>query len=284
MQPERENSNTLPDKQVHPSCLPPIRNPFKADKTVKDSEWTKLQRNAKGIQQKDSEASHGNKETVHDEKENVGSTGAVVEEGAPDTLRGKNLPPGMKIKKRVSDEERNCLRAPSEQHVDKTQENTKVKHHSQTAADDSRTSCEEKSLNPKESQHQPTDADHSLREKSDPSHPKSSDTNTSTDSASENPTSNKSTNNEGDDDVVFVSVKPSTQNTPPSTIQKTLTTFPGFQLASKVKVQVNNHKGMHSLLTAQLEQKKVSKSQYRQQEKEYYGPFESVTVRTQLSS
>lgn len=63
-----------------------------------------------------------------------------------------------------------------------------------------------------------------------------------------------------DDDVQLVSVQPPTQQsapTPAAPVQKTLTSYPGFQAASKVQVQSED---LHSHLTAQLKQKKVTHS------------------------
>lgn len=63
-----------------------------------------------------------------------------------------------------------------------------------------------------------------------------------------------------DDDVQLVSVQPPTQQsapTPAAPVQKTLTSYPGFQPASKVQGQSED---LHSHLTAQLKQKKVTHS------------------------
>ncbi|ROL52325.1 Transcription termination factor 2 [Anabarilius grahami] len=63
-----------------------------------------------------------------------------------------------------------------------------------------------------------------------------------------------------DDDVQLVSVQPPTQQsgpTPAAPVQKTLTSYPGFQAASKAQVQSED---LHSHLTAQLKQKKATLS------------------------
>ncbi|XP_056144861.1 transcription termination factor 2 [Lampris incognitus] len=67
---------------------------------------------------------------------------------------------------------------------------------------------------------------------------------------------------EDDDNIQLVSVKPGTRKTPSvaPAQKKTLTSFPGFQLASQMKRQQEDLKGLHSLLSAQLKQKKTTLS------------------------
>ncbi|KAF4087249.1 hypothetical protein AMELA_G00093700 [Ameiurus melas] len=65
-----------------------------------------------------------------------------------------------------------------------------------------------------------------------------------------------------DDDVQLVSVQPGSQQTsfPAAPLQKTLTSYPGFQLTSKDKSQEDDPKALHNQLTAQLKQKKATLS------------------------
>uniref|UniRef100_A0A6Q2ZM64 Transcription termination factor 2 n=1 Tax=Esox lucius TaxID=8010 RepID=A0A6Q2ZM64_ESOLU len=65
-----------------------------------------------------------------------------------------------------------------------------------------------------------------------------------------------------DDDVQFVSMLPGTKTTSPAMapVQKTLTSFPGFQTASRVKSQQEDPRARHNQLTAQLRQKKATLS------------------------
>lgn len=62
-----------------------------------------------------------------------------------------------------------------------------------------------------------------------------------------------------DDDVQLVSVQPGSQQTsvPAAPLQKTLTSYPGFQLMSKSRSQEEDSRALHNQLTAQLKQKKV---------------------------
>lgn len=231
---------------------------------------------------KDTEASGKGERRESNQKENMKSVSAGAKEkeeeeegklSGSDKYRGKQLPPGMKVKKRVSDEER---KATSE---DDAVDRIKESHNKQRDAEKtSLTSsvkaahAEKINLTSQELTQQPSTSEPCQDEKTDPSKSTpSSTTNTARHSASNKPMQpgssqtknhqdNKKKEDNDDDDVVLVSVKPAIQKTPPvSTVQKTLTTFPGFQPASEGKGLVPNPKGMHSLLTAQLQQKKVRK-------------------------
>lgn len=249
-----------------------------------------------------------------------------------DSYRGKQLPPGMKIKKRVSDEAReNAEVADEEKVAENTKDKSNDRHTEGREAEKNYTSSvkspqtdetDKTSKNPhRDSPHQPADAlktneTHAGKEKdsegkkkkstssSAPNRTPSDDTHSSKDTENtktlpcNKPTPPHSTQtkdrqdklrsenrndqpqsardksqevtaasrygewrddaSDDDDDVQLVSVKPGTQKTPPvATVQKTLTSFPGFQPASQVKGQQGDPRGMHSLLSALLKQKKV---------------------------
>lgn len=226
--------------------------------------------------EKDSEASFKGEDREGYQRENVDRTGAGAEadkQRASDSYRGKQLPTGMKLKKSVSDEERNRLKAHGEQEVkDKMQENPKANKQGEAGSPVSSikaATCEQ--INPtsrdlqEESSQQPTEAEPCRRDQTEPTLKKTSSTsvlngNTTNKLTEPESSRTKSHRDDDSDDVVLVSVKPGTQKTPPaSTIQKTLTTFPGFQLAPRAKSQGKDPQGLHSLLSAQLQQKKVSK-------------------------
>uniref|UniRef100_A0A3Q4GZF3 Transcription termination factor 2 n=1 Tax=Neolamprologus brichardi TaxID=32507 RepID=A0A3Q4GZF3_NEOBR len=277
-----------------PSCLPPVRNPFKApSQTDKDSEWRKLH----NYRHEEREASHKAEGRANYQKENERQHGAGVEEKADDkhrssdTYRGKQLPPGMKLKKRVSDEENN---SPKENSVEKrtekiqdTPEQNRIKQGEAEKGISSSSVTTVQSLNKHQLKtinqtapvshrnltQQPSDAETSQVKETKQILENSSCTHASRDSdSSRSPIPDKPTqpessqpdspeNNDDDDDVVLVSVKPAPQKTPPvSTVQKTLTNFPGFQPASNVKKPVENPKGLQNLLTVQLQQKKATLS------------------------
>uniref|UniRef100_A0A8C4EY94 Transcription termination factor 2 n=1 Tax=Dicentrarchus labrax TaxID=13489 RepID=A0A8C4EY94_DICLA len=282
--------NPLSDTHLQPSCLPPVRNPFKVPgKADKDSEWRRTQ--CGEGEEKGGEASESY------QKENVESVGAGVEEeeegklSLSGTYRGKQLPVGMKVKKRVSHEERNSPKASSvEKTSDKVQDEIKENNGEPGEAGkmistSSVMAVHPEKINPttqdphKDSPQKSNDGETCLVEQSNSTVKQSvsksasaSSTQASRDSDNtRNLASNKPTQptesgqtknpQDDDDDLVLVSVKPATQKTPPATaVQKTLTTFPGFQPASKVKGQQGDPKGLRSLLTAQLQQKKATLS------------------------
>ncbi|CAG5865305.1 unnamed protein product [Menidia menidia] len=105
-----EKRSPLSDAQLQPSCLPPVRNPFKVpSKTDKDSDRRKTP--AGGGEENGSQTGHNKAEGKEKrQKENALAAGAKAEEEEEevgklkesDSYRGKQLPPGMKVKKRVS--------------------------------------------------------------------------------------------------------------------------------------------------------------------------------------
>lgn len=295
MQPEKEKRNPQADAQLQPSCLPPVRNPFKdPGKKEKDSEWKRMQCGGvdeKRREEKDSEPSpkaEGNELSERFQKENVERVGAGVEEAkeaklnSSDTYRGKQLPLGMKVKKRVSDEERKSpIGDGVEKVTDKVKEKIVEDHREPGEAEENISTSNIKAVNlekinqtsqdlQKDSPQQPADGKTCL-EQSDPTEKETVSKFSARDSDNtRHPTSDKPKQSpesrqtkehqdNDDDDVVLVSVKPAAQKAPHvSAVQKPLTNFPGFQPASKVKLQQDDPRRLHSLLTAQLQQKKVS--------------------------
>ncbi|KAJ8407422.1 hypothetical protein AAFF_G00279960 [Aldrovandia affinis] len=103
----------------------------------------------------------------------------------------------------------------------------------------------------------------------------------------------KSQKDDEDDDVQLVSVQPGPKQTPPQVsapVQKTLTSFPGFQRTSHTKTPPDHPHALHSQLTAQLKQKKATLSvvnvsalpdkgeRLRTQVKELEDALESMTL------
>ncbi|XP_041663692.1 transcription termination factor 2 isoform X2 [Cheilinus undulatus] len=292
--PEKENRNPQSSAKLQPSCLPPVRNPFKAPgRTDKDSELKRMQGGGGEEKRKEEKERQDKGEGIyHKEKEEIFSAAQKEDDerkqDSSDTYRGKQLPAGMKLKKRVSDEERHSSDADSvEKMTDKAQDKSKESHTEQANEPNpvfvAKVVHPEKTNQPtkdphKDLQKEPTDEETSLIKQADPSVKDSSTKsisipNTSTQTyrdpekmrkaSSDKPmqaeSSQKQQEKDGDDDdVVVVSVKPATQKTPPvSAVQKTLTAYPGFNPASVVKSQ---QQGLHSLLTAQLQQKKATLS------------------------
>uniref|UniRef100_A0A8C7PY90 Transcription termination factor 2 n=1 Tax=Oncorhynchus mykiss TaxID=8022 RepID=A0A8C7PY90_ONCMY len=265
--PEAEKRSPLSDRQLQPSSLPPERNPFKAPgKTDQTSEWKRLQDGGR----------------LEDEK----------------SWRDKQLPAGMKIKKRVSGEENKESSETSPEEKEKTVKEMKDKNKNSNK-DSQREAEKSNNSSPKpqdtEDPHKASKGHHgyyprepptnSLKEsgkhagkkpstdrmKSNPSDPNGT---TSKDAQAHKSTEKTKTpipqsdkpwrcDEDDDDDVQFVSVQPGTQTTslvPVPLVQRALTSFPGFQPASQVKGQREDPRALHSQLTAQLKQKKATLS------------------------
>lgn len=181
------------------------------------------------------------------------------------TYRSKDLPPGMKLKKKVPDKEKN---SPKVNGGGKLQE--KVNNASEQVLGEA-----EKNLSPSFAKSVHTEKVSVTTRDSDPKKPSADKTciesspssfmHASKDSITVHHTSDKpsqstdshlSNKGQDEDDVVLVSVKPAAQKSPATAVQKILTTYPGFQPASNIKSQ-DDPRGLRSLLTAQLQQKKV---------------------------
>ncbi|KAK2840142.1 hypothetical protein Q5P01_013882 [Channa striata] len=263
--PEKENRSPLTGTELQSSLLPPVRNPFKApSKKDEDSQWRMMQC-GKGTKETSSGAipKAERKESCY--KEQVKSLGAGIEENEKakqnscDAYRGKPLPLGMKLKTRVSGEEGSSLKTSNvEKMTEKMQD--KIKEDKTEQGETDKTAVK---------QAEPTVKDNSSKSPAS-STQASSDSNKGRNPTSTNPNQLESSHTKipqgdggggDDDDVMLVSVKPATHKPPPvSAVQKTLTNIPGFQPASKIKGQQENPKGLHSLLTAQLQQKKATLS------------------------
>ncbi|PWA24078.1 hypothetical protein CCH79_00018764 [Gambusia affinis] len=261
---EKERRTPLTDSQLQPSCLPRVKNPFKAPgKTDKPSEQRSMQ--SAGCEEKEGEkktvkASYNAEGRPRSQKENTEAVAAGVgaregrKSSAPETYRGKLLPAGMKVTKRISSEESSKSKADG---VDKVGKSSAEEGESEKniSTRDIEKICQ---ICPDLHKNIPQEA-----------------TNSQTSSLSQNePTAEKSLaqsvpgrsshvktethQEEEDDDVVLVSVKPAARQTPPasSTVQKTITSFPGFQSAA----QVGDPKVTRCLLSAQLQQKKATLS------------------------
>uniref|UniRef100_A0A665V256 Transcription termination factor 2 n=1 Tax=Echeneis naucrates TaxID=173247 RepID=A0A665V256_ECHNA len=298
--PAKEKRNPA---QQQPSCLPPVRNPFKApDKTDKESEWRNLQSGTvkeKESEEKDSKASQKAKERENHQEKNgeslrVGVDKEEREKNTQDTYRDKQLPPGMKIKKRVSAEEKSSPKANGVDKIagkmqDKFEEN-RTDQEKKGKKGDKAISTSNVSALPSETRNQTLNdphkvsprqsstveaslmkqADTIVKESTSKSPPSSSSPRDSLNKgplACDQPAHSQSSQTKNqqvtvgdDDDVVLVSVKPGSQKTPASAVQKTLTMFPGFQPVSNINSQQQDPKQLHSLLSAQLSQKKATLS------------------------
>ncbi|XP_034042546.1 transcription termination factor 2 isoform X2 [Thalassophryne amazonica] len=110
--PNEEKLNPLSDRQLQPTCQPPIRNPFKApEKMVKNSEWKRM--NVGGGSEKIGQTcpKADVKESCQEGTTERNGPQACEEDtgnmNRSDMYRDKQRPAWMKIKKKVSDDERN---------------------------------------------------------------------------------------------------------------------------------------------------------------------------------
>lgn len=214
-----------------------------------------------------------------------------------ESWRNKKLPAGMKIKKIVSDDEKPKSTAEDEtcpESSNPVKENDKGQTESENNLKDQQEQSPRKSggsvqspsksssgLNKKTSNKQSTSNSKSGSDKtqsqspscSTPQNGTVSEKPTALDVQKTEPNQSKKKDQRGiarfgewsdeDDDVQLISVQPPTQQsapTPAALVQKTLTSYPGFQNASIVQGQSEDPRALHSQLTAQLKQKKVTRS------------------------
>lgn len=225
-------------------------------------------------EKKTGRASHNAEGRQRSQKENMEALGAEERKSrAPEKYQGKLLPAGMKVKKRISSEEskskadgidRTAVRTQDKAGKLSAEEGESEKNISTRDIEKISQMCPDLHKNiPQEatisqtsslSQNEPT-AEKRVAE-SVPG--RSSQSSRGADCAASAAVKTKTHQEEEDDDVILVSVKPAACQTRPasSTVQKTITSFPGFQSAA----QVGDPKGMHCLLSAQLQQKKVGGS------------------------
>ncbi|TRY56039.1 hypothetical protein DNTS_013864, partial [Danionella cerebrum] len=307
-----EKLSDFPVEKHLSSSLNPVRNPFKVE-TKKSSEskgYTdteikkgKVDEGHKLVNGEDCGSRH-NKDTFTKNRNGSATQSDVDKElkdfGSSESWRSKKLPTGMKIKKRVSNDERpqspideeTCSKSPDSMRKDTTGKNkpktvvkdkleftnTSSKQHSPGADKKSYVDTEAKdNFSNKQSTNDAKPGTEKCRSQSAPS-------STAQDSAVsekpealsvQKPVSNKNLvkNQKGitrfgewsdeDDDVQLVSVQPPPHQsglTLPAPVQKTITSYPGFQPASKVQPQPEDPKAIHSHLTAQLKQKKATLS------------------------
>uniref|UniRef100_A0A8C6LEJ2 Transcription termination factor 2 n=1 Tax=Nothobranchius furzeri TaxID=105023 RepID=A0A8C6LEJ2_NOTFU len=255
LQVEKEKRAPLSDAQLQQSSsLPSVRNPFKApSKMEKDSEWRKMQTNGqkgKEKEKKNSEVCPNADRRESCQKENVEAVGAKVEKeeekksNMPDVYQRKLLPPGMKIKKKISSEESSKDRAGTDNVMTaKTQEEAK-EHSAEQEGAEKKTSAPSLVVHHIKSQTSPGFENVSQKPASQ-GEPSVQDSATKSAPYGSQQASRESealpSDEDDDDDVVLVSVKPPAQKTPPlSAVQKTLTCFPGFQSAAKATLSVVN--------------------------------------------
>ncbi|XP_061923410.1 transcription termination factor 2 [Entelurus aequoreus] len=250
--------------------LPPVRNPFKApEKACEDSEWKRMhdahtkQKGGEEVARREGEG-----------KENVEKKSASEGQGKH---TGQQLPAGMTLKKRSSEQEGDHLKgeqtsSPSSGRAAEPTSSDVLQDRQQQAAgatagvSKSHTAASSGGPASGAPEHEEEDEVVFVSRKTPPASAvqktltagatagvsKSHTAASSRGPASGAPASG-APEHEEEDEVVFVS-----RNTPPaSAVQKTLTAYPGFGPASKAKGPLNDPQGMHKLLSKELQQKKA---------------------------
>lgn len=310
--------DVLSENKKPPSSLPPVRNPFKAPgKADKTSEWKKIQEdkgeiktNEKSVKSENSKRSNDDeirkKKTEEESDGHRDMSGATAGGGEgmssahSESWRDRKLPPGLKIKKRSSNEDKQ-LHCGSEVTV-KGAEATEGSHSDskREGVNEQQTEKATRSQNPqshgtgeraapqqnpkqKTERHSP----HLTSRKTSTSNPDTQPSNIPKNTPKTDSQASPGSTLEGvsasvkpviksiqketvkspfgewsddDDDVQLVSVHPASRQTSSvsaAPLQKTLTSYPGFQVMSKGKSQEEDPRTLHNQLTVQLKQKKV---------------------------
>lgn len=324
-----ERRTDLSDQDLQSSSLTPVRNPFKVKTKQDKSSEHKREPDAEkdtGVVKAENKHVNGEDHGSAKKKEGCfktteiegnnknGSVGQSVldregkDSGVSESWRNKKLPAGMKVKKRVSDDERprstaedetcpessnsvkESVQGPgeSETGIKVLQKPTKKPGSSAQSPSKSSSGRDKKPSVENKTKHDCSNKQSTSNSKSIPDKTQSLESKSQSPSCStlrdapvsEKPSAlnvQKTVPNQSqekdqkgiarfgewsdeDDDVQLVSVQPPTQQsapTPAAPVQKTLTSYPGFQPASKVQGQSED---LHSHLTAQLKQKKATLS------------------------
>uniref|UniRef100_A0A671NX52 Transcription termination factor 2 n=1 Tax=Sinocyclocheilus anshuiensis TaxID=1608454 RepID=A0A671NX52_9TELE len=285
LQKDPEKRADLSDKDLQSSSLTPVRNPFKVKtKHNKSSECKRDPDAAKDRDEISGENKHVNGKYHGSAKKKEERSKTEVEgnnrngsdghsglnregkdSGGSESWRNKTLPAGMKIKKRVSNDER--LRSKAEdgacpESPNSVNESVQRPSESKTSLKDQQ---EKKPTKTGSSPQIPSKSSSACDKKA------SVENETKDDHSNKQSTANLKSSNiarfgewsDEEDDVQLVSVQPPTQQSAPTSatpVQKTLTSFPGFQPASKVQGRSEDPRALHSHLSAQLKQKKATLS------------------------
>ncbi|MFT7808696.1 transcription termination factor 2-like [Arapaima gigas] len=262
-----DRSRQLNGQSQFSSC-PRQRNPFKASsKTGKASEWRNLEegRNIGGEKSRMREAEEG--EIGAEAKRNDCSD----DEDSKSSWRNKQLPAGVRLKKKVTDEAQcgdceprrrpapaNAARVACPDSRDETEHQTRGEQQQKTRPADGKVPEEGSSPGAEDQQKDSCCHEEAAKRES------SSETwrQPQEGRAVEKEPPSKREEPETDDGVLLVSVKPGTKQKPPASnpVQTTLTSLPGFRLASHGRAQQGDPRVLHDQLSVQLKQKKATLS------------------------
>uniref|UniRef100_A0A8C5E904 Transcription termination factor 2 n=1 Tax=Gouania willdenowi TaxID=441366 RepID=A0A8C5E904_GOUWI len=277
-----EQRNPLSGTQLQTSFPLPSRNPFKAPKQTdsKALESGKMQHG--GHEEKSTKVGQGVVEAESHQKENLENPSMKIQAverklSSSDTYQNRQLPPGMKVKKRVSNEEsslnNHSVELLASNLQDKTEKESKERGKGQNWISNVKSDCAEIPNLTSAEKHSPKQSNEGaacalkqeelsgIKNECNRSAPRDSENTSNSTSDSSSQQMQSQDDKKDEDDVILLSVHPAVRKPPAvSSTQKTLTAFPGFQLASEVKGQGQDPKNLHLMLTSQLQQKKATLS------------------------
>ncbi|XP_028292808.1 transcription termination factor 2 isoform X2 [Gouania willdenowi] len=280
--PDKEQRNPLSGTQLQTSFPLPSRNPFKAPKQTdsKALESGKMQHG--GHEEKSTKVGQGVVEAESHQKENLENPSMKIQAverklSSSDTYQNRQLPPGMKVKKRVSNEEsslnNHSVELLASNLQDKTEKESKERGKGQNWISNVKSDCAEIPNLTSAEKHSPKQSNEGaacalkqeelsgIKNECNRSAPRDSENTSNSTSDSSSQQMQSQDDKKDEDDVILLSVHPAVRKPPAvSSTQKTLTAFPGFQLASEVKGQGQDPKNLHLMLTSQLQQKKATLS------------------------
>uniref|UniRef100_A0A8C5E590 Transcription termination factor 2 n=1 Tax=Gouania willdenowi TaxID=441366 RepID=A0A8C5E590_GOUWI len=221
-----------------------------------------------GHEEKSTKVGQGVVEAESHQKENLENPSMKIQAverklSSSDTYQNRQLPPGMKVKKRVSNEEsslnNHSVELLASNLQDKTEKESKERGKGQNWISNVKSDCAEIPNLTSAEKHSPKQSNEGAACALKQEELSENTSNSTSDSSSQQMQSQDDKKDE--DDVILLSVHPAVRKPPAvSSTQKTLTAFPGFQLASEVKGQGQDPKNLHLMLTSQLQQKKATLS------------------------
>ncbi|XP_061143817.1 transcription termination factor 2 isoform X1 [Syngnathus typhle] len=228
-----ENEENKCEETAQAASLPLVRNPFKVpEKVGQESKWTQIESKSQDEMAKKGPGDEGQDRPITDD----------------DKYRAKHLPVGIKVKKKSVDK----TSPPS---TSKPKSDMAIKSNMAASVSSVSESSASKSALKKE---MVASGGLPKASASVPAPKNKTVASGGSDDARWRPRQSKQfqDDDEEDEDVVLVSVKPPQKTA--TAIQKPLTSYSGFQPASNVKAPPRNPRGMHRMLSTQLQQKKAT--------------------------
>ncbi|XP_037095932.1 transcription termination factor 2 isoform X1 [Syngnathus acus] len=260
-----ENEENKCEKTAQAASLPLVRNPFKVpEKVGQESKWTQIESKSKDEMAKKSPGDEGQDRPITD----------------GDTYRAKHLPVGMKVKTKSVDKTSPPSTSKPKSDMANPGVTTSVPKSDMATSEDCATreistsvpksdTAIKSNMGASVSSVSESSASKSVLKKvmvasgglskASASVPAPKNKTVASGGSDDAPWRHRQSNqfqddDEEDEDVVLVSVKPPQK----TAIQKPLTSYSGFQPASNVKAPLRDPRGMHRMLSTQLQQKKAT--------------------------